>query len=127
MDISYPEETEGKNPLKLNLANRVSEKLSKTGIWQNINVEWSKNFNSYIVTVAQVLFGSEQYLKLSTFIPLSDLDHIHTSFFQNLEQDSKEILPYINSKLDHQYVLAIVSNDDELILQSINFDLKKIE
>lgn len=127
MSIFYPEEDERKNPFKLNLANRVSEKLSKTGIWQNINVEWSQNLHTYIVTAIQVLFGSEQYLKLSTFIPLSELDYIHTSFFQDLELDSKQILPYINSKLNHQYVIVIVSNDDELILQSVNFNLKKIE
>lgn len=126
METSYNEETGEKNLLQLNLANRVSEKLAKTGLWKNINVKWSHNIHLHIVTAVQILFSSKQYLKLSTFIPLSDLDHIDSSFFENLQQDSKIILPYINSKISHHYVLAIVSSDDELILQSVNFDLKKI-
>ncbi|KAK9171411.1 hypothetical protein CmeUKMEL1_10580 [Cryptosporidium meleagridis] len=125
-EISYNEETGKTNFFQLNLANRVSEKLAKTGLWKNINVKWSENIRFYIVTAVQILFSSKQYLKLSTFIPLSDLDRIDSSFFENLQQDSKTILPYINSKISHHYVLAIVSGDDELILQSVNFDLKKI-
>ncbi|KAH8582752.1 uncharacterized protein ELE39_001408 [Cryptosporidium sp. chipmunk genotype I] len=127
METFYTEETREKNPFKLNVANRVSEKLTKTGLWRNINVKWSHTLQAYIVTATQILFCSKQYLKLSTFIPLSDLDQIHSSFFENLEKDLKTILPYINSKINHEYVLAIVSNDDELILQSVNFDLKKID
>lgn len=115
------------NPLQLNLANRVSDKLKKAGTWHNVNVEWSHHLRTNIVTAFQVVLDSEAYLKLATFIPLSQLDRIQPSFFHSLEQDSKATgQSHSGPKLNHQYVLAVMGYDDELILQSISFGLKRI-
>ncbi|KAJ1606075.1 hypothetical protein OJ253_2871, partial [Cryptosporidium canis] len=113
---AFPEEIPGGNLFQLNLANRIAKKLKKTELWHNVNVEWSHNLQTNIVTATQIVFGSQIYLELFTFIPLSRMDQIQPSLFHYLELDSKTIQHLMNPRINHKYVLAIISYDDELIL-----------
>ncbi|KAF7458573.1 hypothetical protein HWI79_895 [Cryptosporidium felis] len=113
--------------LKLQIATKVSEKLRKSGKWHNVEIQWSESLQCYLIYAVEVLLISERYLNLATFIPACYLDQFQCSFFSKLHKMfNPEFSSNSNPRIGQQFLLAIVTAENELVLQSIEFDLKNL-
>ncbi|KAH8739224.1 hypothetical protein FG386_000700 [Cryptosporidium ryanae] len=133
-DTSLDREQKFRN-YKLSLALKIKDKLECTGRWDSIVLDWSSNFNRYLISAQEILFQEDCYLRFETIIPLSYLDSIDCETFLKILREDEEIKQatvtsddrgLCSSKVRHKFSMAIIGPDNQVILNSINFGLPKL-
>ncbi|KAK6588360.1 hypothetical protein RS030_6899 [Cryptosporidium xiaoi] len=129
-DIFLDQELRSKNH-KLSLALKIKDKLECTGKWGNIVLDWSSSLNRYLISAQEILFQDDFYLRFATIVPLSHLDNIDCDTFLKILKEDEELKQAmtannsnclrLSSKVRHEFSIAILGSDNQVVLNSINF------